>query len=239
MGLDASSGHETGRLTFRPGTSSGPSDGRHEPLGVGEGRDGVLYVPDTAGRHAPMLIYLHGATGSGRTHLRPVLGAADRYGVILVAPDSRSEQTWDLLVEGGFGPDVAFIDEVLEAVVGRVDADLTRLAVGGISDGASYALSLGLGNGDVFSAVIAFSPGFLAVLDPVLQPRVFVSHGTEDRILPIDVCSRAFVPALRAAGYPVLFHEFQGGHTVPPAVADLALRWWLEGPDPQETTPAS
>ncbi len=241
MGPDPSGGHEGARLSFRPGTTSGPTGIRHEPLGLGGTRDGVLYVPDTAGRGAPMLLFLHGATGSGRAHLRAVLGAVDRYGVILVAPDSRSEQTWDLLVERRFGPDVAFVDEVLEAVVDRVDADLTRLAVGGVSDGASYALSLGLANADVFSTVIAFSPGFLVVPEPIGCPRVFVSHGTEDRILPIDMCSRAFVPALHAAGYPVRFEEFQGGHTVPPAVADRALRWWLEttGPQsPEETTPA-
>jgi phospholipase/carboxylesterase len=240
LGASASGGHEIGRLGFRLGTTSGSNEGRHESLGLDGGRDGVLYVPDSAGRSAPMLIFLHGATGSGRAHLRPVLGAADRYGVILVAPDSRSEQTWDLIVGRRFGPDVAFIDQALEAVVGRVDADLTRVAVGGISDGASYALSLGLANGDVFSTVIAFSPGFLVVPEPVGQPRVFVSHGTEDRVLPIDTCSRAFVPALSAAGYAVNFEEFEGGHTVPPAVADKALRWWLENePQASQSKPTS
>jgi len=228
MGPDAGSGHDVARLGFRPATTSGSVAARHEPLGLGGSRDGVLYVPDTAGPDAPLLVFLHGATGSGRAHLRPVLGAADRYGVILVAPDSRSEQSWDLLVEGRFGPDVAFVDEMLEAVADRVDADPARLAVGGVSDGASYALSLGLANGDVFSTVIAFSPGFLMVPEPIGRPRVFVSHGTEDRVLPIDACSRAFVPALRGAGYSVLFEEFQGGHSVPPAVADRAHRWWLE-----------
>jgi phospholipase/carboxylesterase len=58
---------------------------------------------------------------------------------------------------------------------------------------------------------------------------VFVSHGTADTILPIDACSRAFVPALVDAGYEVFFQEFDGGHTVPPPVSDAGLRWWLEG----------
>lgn len=234
MAPEVSDGHEVGRLSFRPHGTSGSSEARLEPLGLGAGRDGVLYVPDSAGAGAPILVFLHGATGSGRAHLRPVLGAADRYGVILVAPDSRSPETWDLLAERRFGPDVAFIDEVLEAVVSRVDADLSRSAVGGISDGASYALTIGLSNGDVFSSVVAFSPGFLAVPERVGQPRVFVSHGTEDRILPIDQCSRSFVPMLAAAGYVVEYEEFQGGHTAPPAVADKAFRWWLDGPSPPE-----
>jgi phospholipase/carboxylesterase len=127
---------------------------------------------------------------------------------------------------------VAFLDRVLDAVVDRfdVDVDTARLAVGGVSDGASYALSLALSNGDVFPTVLAFSPGFLVVPDPAGRPRIFVSHGTADPVLPIDACSRSFVPALREAGYDVRFDEFDGGHTVPPAVSDAAVAWWL-GPD--------
>ena len=123
---------------------------------------------------------------------------------------------------------MAFLDQVLDAVMDRVSTDPARLALGGVSDGASYALSVGLSNGDVFSAVIAYSPGFLAVAETVGRPRVFVSHGTADPILPIDGCSRSFVPVLRDAGYEVAFREFDGGHTVPPEVADEAIRWWLE-----------
>lgn len=222
-------GFGRGRLNFRPRPCNGPAGTRHESLGIGLGsRDGVLYVPDSAEPNAPVLVFLHGATGSGATHLRAVLGAADRYGVILIAPDSRDAESWDLIAERRFGPDVAFLSRALEAVVDRISTDMTRLAIGGVSDGASYALSIGLANGDVFSAVIAFSPGFLVVPEPVGQPRVFVSHGTRDPILPIDACSRAFVPALREVGYDVWFEEFDGGHRVPPSVADLSLRWWLE-----------
>jgi phospholipase/carboxylesterase len=223
------------RLRFRPraATTSGHAagEGRDEPLGVGGERDGVLYVPDTAGPGAPVLVFLHGATGSGRRHLRAVLAAADRYGVVLVAPDSRHPSTWDLIAERRMGPDVAFLDRVLDALADRldVDVDTARLAVGGVSDGASYALSVGLGNGDVFPTVLAFSPGFLAVPEPVARPRVFVSHGTADAVLPIDACSRSLVPLLRQAGYEVGYHEFDGGHTVPPAVSDAGVRWWLEG----------
>jgi phospholipase/carboxylesterase len=148
---------------------------------------------------------------------------------VLVAPDSRHATTWDLIAGGRVGADVEFLDRVLDGLVDRFGLDVNpgRLAIGGVSDGASYALTVGLCNGDVFPTVLAFSPGFLAVPQPVGRPRVFVSHGTADPILPIDACSRSFVPALRRAGYDVRFHEFDGGHTVPPAVADQALAWWL------------
>jgi phospholipase/carboxylesterase len=238
MSDDGGRAYERGRLTFAVRPAGGPAndgEGRDEPLGLEPpgGRDGVLYVPETAEPGAPILVFLHGATGSGRGHLRAVLAAADRYGVILVAPDSRGPVTWDLIAERRFGPDVAFLDRALDAVVDRIDGDTGRLAVGGVSDGASYALSMGLGNGDVFPAVLAFSPGFVAVAETTGQPRIFVSHGTRDPILPIDACSRAFVPSLQEAGYEVRFREFDGGHTVPPPIADEGIRWWLgsqEGP---------
>lgn len=226
--------HGEVRLRFRIRPSTGEPGGRDEPLGLGGERDGVLYVPDTAEPGAPVLVFLHGATGSGRAHMRAVLAAADRYGVILVAPDSRSGGTWDLITETRFGPDVAFLDRLLDAVVDRVDADTAGLALGGVSDGASYALSVGLSNGDVFSTVLAFSPGFLAVPETVGRPRLFVSHGTADPILPIDGCSRSFVPVLRDAGYEVAFREFDGGHTVPPEISDEGIRWWLDRPSPLE-----
>ena len=221
------------RFRLRPATTSrrGFDGGRDEPLGLGDARDGLLYVPDSAEPSAPVLVFLHGATGSGRSHLRAVLAAADRYGVVLLAPDSRHPVTWDLIAERRFGPDVVFLDRVLDILVDGLDLDVdtARLAIGGVSDGASYALAIGLSNGDVFSTVLAFSPGFLVVPEAAGRPRVFVSHGTADPILPIDACSRSFVPVLRDAGYDVRFHEFDGGHTVPPAVSDEGVRWWLTG----------
>jgi predicted esterase len=103
------------------------------------------------------------------------------------------------------------------------------LAIGGVSDGASYALSIGLINGDVLGTVLAFSPGFLVAPNPTGEPRIFVSHGRSDPVLPIDACSRSFVPSMREAGYDVNFREFEGGHTVPPPISDAAVRWWLDG----------
>jgi phospholipase/carboxylesterase len=219
--------HLTGRLTFSVRAARGEGGARDEPLGLDAERDGWLYVPDTAEAGAPLLVFLHGATGTGHAHGRAVIAAADRYGVVVVAPDSRHPQTWDLIAARAFGPDVAHLDRVLDAVVDRVDVDTDRMAVGGVSDGASYALSIGLTNGDVFETVIAFSPGFLAVLEPGGRPRVFVSHGRSDPILPYEACSGTIVASLRHADYEVELELFDGGHTVPPEVADAGVGWWL------------
>jgi phospholipase/carboxylesterase len=219
------------RLTFRPGPradsirSLEPYDGALGVGGAGD-RDGVLYIPETAQPGAPPILFFHGAGGTGRRELRAVVAAADRYGAVVIAPDSRGP-TWDIIFNRAFGPDPEFIDTTLRSVATRFDVDLSRLAIGGISDGASYALSLGLTNGDIFPWVIAFSPGFAAPGEFEGKPCVFVSHGTQDPVLPIDMCSRRLVSLMRSVDFDVTYEEFDGGHTVPPPIADQAFAWWL------------
>jgi predicted esterase len=107
----------------------------------------------------------------------------------------------------------------------RVDS--RRLAGGGFSDGASYALSLGVDNGDLFSP----RPRPLARLRRTdARARcgaLLLSHGTRDTVLPIAHCSRRIVPALRRANLDVEYHEFAGGHEIPADVARRAVEFLL------------
>ena len=131
-----------------------------QPLGLDSGRDGVIYVPPGLTGPAPLFVLLHGATGSaaGITRRTDAFALADELKMVILAPDSR-ERTWDA-IRGQFGPDVAFLDKALAKVFEMVPIDRKRVAIGGFSDGASYAISLGLQNGDLFTHVAAFSPGF-------------------------------------------------------------------------------
>jgi phospholipase/carboxylesterase len=223
----AGPGPAEGRLRTRPSdpaASAGP--GLHR-LGLDRERDAMLFVPadyDPA-RPAPFVLSLHGAGGDERSGLFPMDDLADDAGLVLLSPASR-RQTWDLLV-GGYGPDVEFIDRALTAAFDRVAVDPNHLAIGGFSDGAYYALSLGITNGDLFGRIVAFSPGFVAPAGQRGAPRIFVSHGTGDRVLNIDRTSREVVPRLARAGYEVVYREFDGPHTVPPDVAREALAWFL------------
>jgi phospholipase/carboxylesterase len=78
-----------------------------------------------------------------------------------------------------------------------------------IVNGASYALSLGLADGDVFSFVIAFSPGFIVRArargsignnNEIQVPLVYIAHGVGHNVLPIGSTSRVFVSSLRKTG---------------------------------------
>ena len=222
----ATKGSDTsdGRLTARPGNAAATSL-KSGPLGLGSGgRDGVIQMPSAQPDGiVPLLVCLHGATQSGAGMLRRVGPAADQAGVAVFAPDSRGT-TWDA-IRGGFGADVAFLNLALEQVFARLAVDPERVTIGGFSDGASYALSLGLANGDLFPRVAAFSPGFVIPAPVHGRPRFFVSHGTADQILPIDESSRIIVPRLRTMGYEVTYREFEGRHEIPPDVASEGLRW--------------
>jgi phospholipase/carboxylesterase len=216
-----------GRLASRPPTVKSVGPTGLQRLKLGGKRDGFVYVPEgvSVERPAPLMLLLHGAGGDARNAVRLLQSFADRHGFILLVPDSRG-MTWDL-VEGGYGPDVAFIERALEQTFGRYPVDPKRVAVGGFSDGASYALSLGATNGDLFTHVVAFSPGFMAPAARRGSPALYVSHGTQDRVLPIDSCSRRIVPQVKRAGYRVLYREFDGPHTVPPDIAAEAVEWFL------------
>jgi phospholipase/carboxylesterase len=212
-----------GRLTARPGGGVSTSI-ESGPLGLGSGgRDGVIQMPSAPGGNVPLLVFLHGATQNGAGMLRRIGPAADQLGIAVLAPDSR-RRTWDAIT-GGFDEDVAFLNRALELVFARVAVDPGRVAIGGFSDGASYAISLALANGDVFPRVVACSPGFVVSAPPHGRPRFFVSHGTADQVLPIDQCSRVIVPRLRSMGHEVTFREFEGRHELPPEVVREALGW--------------
>ncbi|MBB3086538.1 alpha/beta hydrolase [Geodermatophilus sabuli] len=192
-------------------------------LHLGPHAEARLAVPGGAHRPRPLLVFFHGAGGTSAQGLAAVGDLAAARGALVLAPSSVAA-TWDL-VAGGLGRDVAVLDAALEQVFAR--HPVTRVAVGGFSDGASYALSLGLANGDLVDAVLAFSPGFVAAPAHRGTPRVWISHGTGDRVLPVDRCGRRVSRDLAAAGYDVTYTEFDGGHVMTPDLVTAALDSWL------------
>ena len=186
-------------------------------------RDAVLEIPNHAGdKPLPLLIMLHGATQRADDMFWYLGSAPEEAGVAVLAPNS-IETTWDAIGNRAFGEDVYALDQLLERVFETTAIDPARVSVGGFSDGATYALSLGLINGDFFKSIVAFSPGFVINGDAHGKPRIFISHGTKDHILPIDGCGRRIAGELKTKGYDVTFHEFDGDHEIPADVAREGL----------------
>lgn len=201
-----------GRLNARPKEGVRTSTTGHVKLSLDH--ETILHVPKhVSAKPIPLLVMLHGATQTAEDMFWYLDTVPDQTGVAVLAPKSR-DTTWDA-IGGEFGTDVEFLNRALQKVFETVAIDPMRLAIGGFSDGASYGLSLGLINGDLFTRVVAFSPGFLIQGPANGQPRIFVSHGTEDQILPIDSCGRRISSQLKAKSYEVTFREFAGDHEIP------------------------
>jgi len=211
-----------------PGPPGDATPGRLRRLGLGDGdRDGLLYAPVgyKAGEPMALLVLLHGAGGTSMS-AQYALPHADALGFIVVAPDSRDERTWDSIL-GLWGPDLEFIGEAMKYAKSKCSVKDDHIGLAGFSDGASYALSMGIGNGDVFSRIMAMSPGVMQPAAVRGKPKIFISHGVNDQVMPIDITSRKFVPRLKNLGYDVTYREYEGRHQLPPPIAREAFEWFI------------
>jgi predicted esterase len=195
--------------------------GLYFPSGEEGDKVPLFFVPDDLpDGPLPLVVLLHGGNGASRRTLPILRGEAQRRKFLVALPKSVG-QTWDAL-GSGFGPDVEGIDDLLRWVFERFEVDPRRIVVAGISDGASYAISLGLINGEFFSAIIAFSAGFFVPGRQVGKPAIFVSHGIYDDVLPIEFTGREVVRLLIEDGYTVDYREFEGYHEAPYDIAEEA-----------------
>jgi phospholipase/carboxylesterase len=226
-----------GRLSARATAPSSPGertglfhlDGWPRPL---------VFVPpdlDTM-RPAPFVLLLHGGGSNPQWTLERMLGAARRHGVIVLAPEAEG-YTWDAVRHfrdhrraGGppeFGADTGRVDTSLKLLFDRYAVDPAHSAIAGFSDGASYALSLGPRNAELFSHIMAFSPGGVAPFEDPARARIFLSHGRQDPMLPFANTAEGIVPGFRSRGFDVTFEVFNGIHAFRDEEIDQAFAWFL------------
>jgi predicted esterase len=225
------------------------------PLASTDKRSGVLalaggayaYLPKgRTGEPAPVLVALHGAGGQASDVLAAFRESADANGIILVIPQS-AKGTWDMVedlksrlglemtVTPRYGKDLKALDAALADLFTKVAVDPARVGIMGFSDGATYALSVGTANPQLFHRIIAFSPGpaFLGRSAP--DQYVFISHGEEDKVLPFST-TRGHVAKLRVRKIPIEFEKFAGGHEVPKDIKAKAMAFFR---DPAAATAGS
>lgn len=240
---------------MRMQTSSDPAASKqtlHQDIGPGvhslenlipaeagfEDRGGLLYVPKDYSREqaSAFITLFHGAGGSSGQMISAYKEVADELGLILMAPDSAG-QTWDLIQNRQLGQDAAFISEAIGRSLDYFNVDPEHRAISGFSDGASYALSIGLAAGHEFSHIIAFAPGFMAPQAVVDHPKIFISHGRSDTVLNIDRTSRKIVPTLRELGLRVDYQEHDGGHSLGATYLKQAMVWFLRSDKARHLSP--
>lgn len=198
-----------------------------------------VYLPkNNDGTPRPLLIYFLGARGEPNDVLTAYRDYADREGFVLMIPVPKAGQ-WDLIedlqkrigiemnITPRYGKDIKALDQSLADLFAKVAIDPAHIAVMGFSNGATYSLSVGTANPQLFKTVIAMSPGpaFPTKFDPA--QRVFISHGENDDVLPYSN-TRGIVARMRVRKMPIEFVPFKGKHEIPQDVRIRALEFFLE-----------
>jgi phospholipase/carboxylesterase len=112
---------------------------------------------------------------------------------------------------------------MLDALEGELGAPAESTVLGGFSQGAMLACDVALRTGRPLAGLVLLSgtflcrPEWLKLLPERTGLRVFMSHGTQDPMLPFSLAIE-LRQAMNAAGIPVDFVEFRGGHEIPPQV---------------------
>jgi phospholipase/carboxylesterase len=197
-----------------------------------------LYVPERydPARAWPLVVALHGGSGTGDDFLWAWLTEARGRGFLLLAPTSLGS-TWSLM-----GPDIdaPALRTMVEYVSQHWTVDAARILLTGLSDGATYALLCGLQEDMPFTALAPVSgvlhPANLVNgnLDRARGRRIYMVHGALDWMFPIAI-ARLAAQELERAGADIIFREIPDlSHTYPRDENDRILTWF----DPSLALPA-
>lgn len=194
-------------------------------------RDGFwLYVPETyrPGAPHPLVMALHGGSGSGRQFIWSWLRDARSHGAILVAPSSVGS-TWAL---GGDDVDTPRLLRALAFVRSEWNVDPARLLLTGMSDGGTFTYLSGLTMESPFThlapVAAAFHPMLGAFVDGerVRGLPVSIVHGALDWMFPVAMAEEA-QRVLAGAGARVVLRRIEDlSHTYPREI-NMSLLDWL------------
>lgn len=193
---------------------------------------GTLYVPDdyTPDRDWPLIVALHGASGSGREYVWTWQRLAAEKGYLVLAPKS-TDITWSVLQPH---IDVASVTGAIERVLADYRVDRNRVLLTGLSDGATFSYLLAFLAPEYFAGVAPIAGELSQVAEPLLRRRegrevpLLVVHGAHDHIFPIETV-RSTCGLLKHLGYDIRFDELPDwGHAYPYRIHRERVLPWFE-----------
>jgi phospholipase/carboxylesterase len=215
-----------------PPRSESVSVGLHHTGGeAGAGARGqlCLYVPESydGTEEWPLVVALHGGSGSGREFLWAWLREARGRRFLLLAPTAQGP-TWSLI-----GPDVdgARLRAMVAWVGERWRVKRSSVLLTGLSDGGTFALLAGLGEASPFTAlapiagVLHPSNALNGNLERATGKRIYLVHGARDWMFPVET-ARMARDRLSAAGADLVYREIADlSHTYPREENGRILEW--------------
>ena len=208
---------------------------RHHNNQPGERGGFSFYIPENKSQKIslPLIVALHGSSGHGADFLWNWLKEARSRGFLLLCPTS-SEQTWSL---ENVREDLFKILTAINNLSEISSINSRKVLITGMSDGATFSMLAGLRKSTPFTHIAPFSgimPASLARMsdDTLATDRpVFLVHGTEDRIFPVET---AFLTKseLETLKVEVVLKTKKGlGHTYARNEHNSLLNWF----DPELT----
>lgn len=175
-----------------PSAGCGPGNerlatGRHDVRSGGEDRLFQLTVPEPdADVPAPMIVSLHGATGTSADHdaVTGFPALALREGAVILTPEAAEPgRIWRVEPQS---KDIRFVVDLVHHVARRSCVDLGRVHLAGFSMGGMFSMALACAAPERFASIGVVS-GLVDV--PCAEPRsmpLVAVHGGEDAALRVD-----------------------------------------------------
>lgn len=180
-----------------------------------------LFVPTSASAaSAPLIVLLHGSYGSAAALISWWTALAEQEGIVLVAPDAREREAWQLRADG-----TQFIRAVIDEAAAKHPIDRGRIYLFGSSGGAVYSLTLSMIESQLFAATAIHAGAwrapneFRAVPYAKRKIPIAIFIGDKDEYFPLFAVRKTQI-ALAKAGHPVSLTVIPGHRH---AYADVAL----------------
>jgi polyhydroxybutyrate depolymerase len=181
----------------------------------GEERTFTLAVPSDAAptEPVPLVVSLHGASSSSAIHENSVRLAplSEEEGFAVLTPQARgASRTWDIQPEG---PDVRFVEELLDHVESGLCIDTNRVYLTGFSMGGILSTVLACRDSERYAAIAPVA-GLVQVdgCESTTPVPLLAMHGTADKTIGFDGTVSPSVALLV-------------GSSTGPSRADLVAAW--------------
>ena len=203
----------------------------------------LVFYPSESRTNYPTIVALHGR-GADYSDLPPLIEALKIDDLLVIAPRApfpymNGGFAWYTVQEEGvpspesFNQSVFLLHRFLGEIRRQYPIDTKRTFLLGFSQGTVMAYAAGLSDPVSFRGIVAMS-GYIPVKSGISVESknlsdlsVFISHGTDDAVIPVRF-GRDAAQQLRKAGADVLYREYSMGHQViDETVTDLA-NWMKE-----------
>ena len=198
----------------------------------------IYILPDAktrGGPGGPIILYFHAigsnskevVTGFGQTYI----DAATMLGGVVASFSAKLCATCGLSEDVQWYPqDDAVSDQVVACAIEQAHIDTRRIHAMGFSAGAMHSLHLALARSDYIASVVSYSGGRLNEPEPSQDPSnhvpVLLSYGRSGLDfagVDFSMLSLQWYEEFKAKGWYTMLCDHQGGHVIPPDLAEKAV----------------